>query len=679
VGRWSLRGLLLTGALALVAASVLAGLSMTFLQVRGLSREEVQARAARAAGVGAEELVRLREAVERSASLLAERPSLARLGEGPRRSELEHYLDRFRSTSRLDGVAIRIGGSGGDSVTVGELGGPLAAALDGAALERPEGSGWRVVARAEGILEEGRPVAVAVVRRLDGPTWSAVERESGARLELLSRADAESATGPPLATRLREALGGTASLGWEPGQGAFGVHPVRSLVGPGVDAVVVARIDRSEADAAVRAFAWRAAASSAVIAGVAALAAALAARRLTAPLTELAHAAGRIGGGDLDTGVPVPGGIETGALANALDRMRRDLRESRAEVERRKSELETVVEGVEVGVLAVDRERRIRFLSSSAGRLLGIDPGDGIGRFCGDVLRPEAVGALPCEEDCPILHARFRGSSSALERSAAAGQPIVVSSSAPVAERQVLILRRETPVDAARRARDAVVADLAHELKTPLAAQRASLELLRDRLAESEPEASKLIEAAEAGTSRLERLIENLLESVRIESGQLAVRRAAVDLEEVVEEAISTAAPLLAQRRQRLELDLPFPLPPAIGDAQRLVQVLVNLLSNASKYSPAGSEVRVGGAVRAEEVALWVEDEGPGLDPGLLAGLGQRFRRGRAAGEPREEGSGLGLWISRSIAQRHGGHLEVARVDGRTRAELRLPLEERAS
>ncbi len=672
--RWSLRGLLQTGALALVAASVLAGLSVTFLQVRGLAREEAQTRASRASSVAAEELVRLREGVERAASLLAERPSLARLGRVADRLALESYLERFRITSRLDGVAVESGGSGGGSVTVGDLGGPRPGVDRGALLDRPAGSGWRIAGRAESSPSGGGPVSVTVVRRLDAATWAAIEREAGASLELLGRSDAERATGPPLAASLRKSLGGFASSGWDGRQGAFAVHPVRALVGEGADAVVVARIDRAQAEAPLRSFAWRAAGALAAIAVVAALAAALAARRLTAPLVGLARAAERIGAGDLGTGVPGSGGTEVGALASALERMRRSLRENQDELERRRSELEAVVEGVEVGVVAVDRERRIRFLSGSAARLLGVEAAGGIGRFCGDVLRPEApAGVPPCEQDCPILHARFRGSSSALERSAAAGQPLVVASSAPAADRQVVILRRETPVDAARRARDAVVADLAHEIKTPLAAQRASLELLRDRLADAEPEAIALLDAAEAGTSRLERLIENLLESVRIESGQLAVRRTEVDLEEVVEEAVSTAAPLLAKRGQRLELDLPYPLPAILGDPQRLVQVLVNLLSNASKFSPAGSEVRVAGSVGTGEVILWVEDEGPGLGAEALEGLGQRFRRGRAAGEPREEGSGLGLWISRSIVERHGGRFEITRVGERTRAVVTLP------
>jgi signal transduction histidine kinase len=287
-------------------------------------------------------------------------------------------------------------------------------------------------------------------------------------------------------------------------------------------------------------------------------------------------------------------------------------------------------------------------------------------------------GERLCDGDCPILAARYRGPARALERLAPGGRKFaaVLTSSPPSGGIQVQVLREETADEAALRARDELVADLAHELKTPLAAQRASLELLRDRLAESDAEASGLAAAAQSGTARLERLIENLLESVRIESGQAALRRAEVDLEEVVEEAVSLTAPLIAKRKQRLEIDLAYPLQRPVGDAPRLVQVLVNLLANASKFAPEGSEIRLAAESGTGEVRLWVEDEGPGLDPEVLAGEPARFRRGAAgSGASRQSGDGLGLRIARSIVERHGAALAAERRKGRTRVGFGLPVE----
>jgi K+-sensing histidine kinase KdpD len=171
-------------------------------------------------------------------------------------------------------------------------------------------------------------------------------------------------------------------------------------------------------------------------------------------------------------------------------------------------------------------------------------------------------------------------------------------------------------------------------------------------------------------------LIDNLLESVRIESGQDGLRRRPVALDEVVEEAVELTAPLFAQRRQRVRVELPYPLPPVLGDAPRLTQVLVNLLANSQKFAPAGSPVCLGGEVSAGEVALWVDDEGPGLPETAGSGreIFRRFVRSpQAMAEPEESGVGLGLWIVQSIVQRHGGAVESERRNPGTRIRVTLP------
>lgn len=398
-----------------------------------------------------------------------------------------------------------------------------------------------------------------------------------------------------------------------------------------------------------------------------------------------------MGEGDLLSPLPLAGGREIRALAANLDEMRRGLGAAEAELGRKRDELAAVLGGIAEGVFAVDRDRRVLYVNPPAAKMLGVAPEQAVGRFCGDLLLPAAEnGVLPCEERCPILEARFRGSTQVAERigvtgatgalgsTGAAGasggdRTVVLRSSPPSAGIQVQVMRDETAVEAAHRARDLVVADLAHELKTPLAAQAASLELLRERLGESDPELAALATSAETGTLRLRRLIENLLESIRIESGQLAIRKLDVELDEVLEEASEMTRPLLAQRRQMLDLTLPFPMPALFGDPQRLAQVFVNLLSNASKFAPEGSTIRVAGELAGRAVRVRVEDEGPGFPPGAEPGRGGRFERG-APQEPVEAGTGLGLWISRSIVERHGGTLALDRREDRTSVSVELPL-----
>jgi signal transduction histidine kinase len=227
-----------------------------------------------------------------------------------------------------------------------------------------------------------------------------------------------------------------------------------------------------------------------------------------------------------------------------------------------------------------------------------------------------------------------------------------------------------------RRARDGVLGNISHEFRTPLAAQLASIELLREGITTMDREAqAELLENVQRGVLRLMRLIDNLLESVRIESGQLSIRRQQVDLAEVVREAADLMQPLLAQRRLSLvfALDwLDFPVP---GDSQRLLQVFVNLLSNAAKFAPEGSAIHVGGCRRNNELDLWVEDAGPGIAGGSSGAIFERFQRAEGV-EPDAPGLGLGLWIVKSIVDRHGGGISVTRTaDQHTRFTLRLPIE----
>src|SRR5262249_43298051 len=244
----------------------------------------------------------------------------------------------------------------------------------------------------------------------------------------------------------------------------------------------------------------------------------------------------------------------------------------------------------------------------------------------------------------------------------------------PEGEQQFQVMRDETELEATRRLRDTILANISHEFRTPLAAQLASIELLRDRLGELSPDEMRtLLLSLERGTLRLTQLIDNLLESVRIESGRVSIRRQPVALDRVVEEAVAMPSHLVAQHRQEIVVDLPYPLPAIEGDAPRLTQVFVNLLANAHKFAPEGTTIRIGGAVGADEVTLWVEDRGPGLPAG-----GEIFRRFyRSPGEePNESGLGLGLWIVKSIVERHRGRVEARCAEGGpgTRMCIVLPL-----
>jgi signal transduction histidine kinase len=189
----------------------------------------------------------------------------------------------------------------------------------------------------------------------------------------------------------------------------------------------------------------------------------------------------------------------------------------------------------------------------------------------------------------------------------------------------------------------------------------------------------ELVSSLHRGTQRLTWLIDNLLESVRIESGQLAIRHQDVVLEDVIVAARELIEPLIAQRGQRIEVEVGDTVPVVRGDEQRLTQVVVNLLANANKFAPPDSTIRIGATGNHTErggLTFWVEDEGVASPDIKDARLFDQFRRSSDEGDRDESGIGLGLFIVRSIVDRHGGTVRLERTEqGRTRATVELPQE----
>lgn len=403
-------------------------------------------------------------------------------------------------------------------------------------------------------------------------------------------------------------------------------------------------------------------------------------RWLSRPLQALTSATARIGRGDLATPIMVVPGGEIGALASTLEEMRWRLLRLTADLRRQQAESQAILTGIVEGVFSVDRQRRIRFANPQVAAMLGRSPAELVGAFCGDVLNPQGPsGTRPCVEQCPIIHARFRNGAHATEHLLlpnGSRRTVLITSAPPSDDQQVQVLRDETEHEAIRRLRDTVLANISHEFRTPLSAQLASIELLLDQLpALNTDQIGQLIMSLQRGTLRLTQLIDNLLESARIESGRFAIRRRPIALDEVAEDALELMRPLLSQREQQASVELPFPLPLILGDAPLLTQVLVNLLANANKYAPAGSTITIGGAVQAGRVLIWVEDQGPGLPASNGSALFGQFIRS-AGSEPEQSGVGLGLWIVQAVIAQHHGEVRAERTAAGCRIVLTLPTAE---
>ena len=678
----------LQGSLVLtVGGLLLAAILVLAYSAVGLLRKQADQQAlvrTQLAGVAArEELRRVEEDTQTVVRLLATRPTLARLVREGNRSQLELFLKRYCTVAGMSACAVvapgpAVLGASTTSLDWTELLEAVSEQGDHFMFAPPEVTGGLVGATA--LLPNLADTRVVVLRNLDERLATRLSEAADLQVRLVRMSKWLDDVPEPLRSVHSTAVtnGAQASERIADAGVYASSTPVVASTGEGV-ALIEARLPIADVDATVDGFVRRLAWTALVLGAIAVLLAWLLARRIVRPLEMLASAAQRVGRGDFSASIPETGSPETVALGRTLEAMRRNVVETTVTLRRREAEAQAMLRGVVEGVFAVDKDRVVRYLNPQAERIAGLSAGDAVGRFCGDVLRPcrGKDGVRPCDTACPILAARERESAQAtefLERDDGTRRTVIITSARMVDGLQVQVLRDETPLESARRARDSILANISHEFRTPLAAQLASLELLEDHLEQMPREQLReLVASLQRGTLRLTRLIDNLLESVRIESGQLSIRTQPVPLAEVVRDAAGLVEGLLAQRGQALEVAVPDDLPDVQGDAPRLTQVFVNLLANANKFGPEGSTIRIGAEPVDGRVRAWVEDEGPGVPDPQQGSIFERFYRAADA-EPEPRGLGLGLWIVKSIVDRHGGAIVAERTTaGRTRFTVTLP------
>ncbi len=207
------------------------------------------------------------------------------------------------------------------------------------------------------------------------------------------------------------------------------------------------------------------------------------------------------------------------------------------------------------------------------------------------------------------------------------------------------------------RMKDDFMSSVTHELRTPLTSIRALAELMRDDADMPAEQRQQFLDIVVAETERLSRLVNQVLDMAKIESGHAEWHNAEVDLKALVEHAAQTTREMFRERGATLELDLPAQVPVLRADADRLTQVLLNLLGNAAKFVPAtGGRVQLRLRVEPDALRVEVQDNGPGVPPEQRALVFEKFRQGGDALN-RPQGTGLGLPISRQIVEHFGGRM----------------------
>lgn len=209
------------------------------------------------------------------------------------------------------------------------------------------------------------------------------------------------------------------------------------------------------------------------------------------------------------------------------------------------------------------------------------------------------------------------------------------------------------------------VSTVSHELRTPMTSIMGSISLIRSgRFGDLDPKTAQLLDIASKNGDRLVRLINDILDIEKMEAGRIEFTMKPVDLEELLQEAISQNQAFADKHQSVLTLESDIPAAEILGDRDRLIQVLTNLISNAAKFTPEGGKIKVNAALHDDHLSISVTDDGPGIPPDKLEMIFDRFVQIDSGDSRANQGTGLGLSISKAIVEAHDGDLYVDSVVG---------------
>jgi PAS domain S-box-containing protein len=373
------------------------------------------------------------------------------------------------------------------------------------------------------------------------------------------------------------------------------------------------------------------------------------------PLERLVDAAGKLAGGDLRARVAVGGPTETATLGTAFNEMGDELQSAYRRVEESRRRLEITLESLSDGVITIDDEGVVTDANPAARRLL---PAAAVGT----PIREALDGPFPARRLARLLAGREQE-----EIHLGEGEAVLAITASALGGQEsgsVLSVRDISERARLERMKDEFVLTASHELRSPLTSVQGFAELLmleRDKLSDKQAETVEIILD---NTRHLVRLLNDLLDLARSDAGRLTINPVPTELGALVEDAVRTMRAQTESRSQVLATEVQNDLPTVSAEPDRIRQVLVNLLTNASEYCHEGAEIRVNVSRIDDDVAVAVADDGPGIPKEQLDHIFERFTRGDAGLTQRVGGTGLGLAISKSLVELHGGAIDATSVVG---------------
>ncbi|WP_084246461.1 two-component system histidine kinase PnpS [Planomicrobium okeanokoites] len=356
--------------------------------------------------------------------------------------------------------------------------------------------------------------------------------------------------------------------------------------------------------------------------------------------------------------------IGSAPLSSTINVLARNLQEITAVREMEQERLKTLIETMGSGLVMVDRQGKISLSNKYFQNEFGLNADDIIGKFYGELPIPETFAGFIEKVFMTETPAREQ-----LEYQSGINNRAIEVYGAPVIGSHeqwlgiVIVLHDITELKRLEQIRKDFVANVSHELRTPVTSIKGFSETLIDGAYKEEATLLSFLEIIQTETNRLETLIEELLELSRVEQSGFEVDAQPTDMKAVIEYAFEMVHSRFEEKNMKCEtfLDEVY----VSGDANRLVQIMMNLLVNAITYSAAEKTVTVRLSQKGSQAVVEVEDEGIGIEASEISRLFERFYRVDKARSRNSGGTGLGLSIVKHLVEAHHGKIEVRSIPGR--------------
>ncbi len=404
-------------------------------------------------------------------------------------------------------------------------------------------------------------------------------------------------------------------------------------------------------------------------------------KRIIVPAERLTQTVNQIGRGQLDLKIDIATNDEIGQLSREFNKMTERLRKyeelniDKIVAEKRKSE--AIVENIADAIIVCDAAGRIELLNKTAEEILGVTEAEALGQPIEASIRDERIAGMlrasrPPEESSPYLQLTHNGRPVYV-------RPILSDVRTAAGERRgrVLILQDVTQFKELDKMKSDFMAAVSHEFRTPLTSITMGVDILRQQLiGPLTPQQEELLTASKQDCDRLTKLVRDLLQLSKLESGKIEFREEELDLRRVIASAIQ---PLLLPFKEKgvdLRVVVPDHLPKFLGDEQQFSWVVSNLVGNALRYTPGGGSVEIRAEVGANGfLVVGVRDTGRGIAPEHLKNIFDKFVQVKQAFDATPGSVGLGLSIAKEIIEAGGGRIWAESAPGKgSTFSFELPL-----